>query len=63
MVAAVVVLRPGEIADDEGLRGFVAARLARHKVPRHWRIVEELPVNASGKIQKFVLRDQFQTST
>jgi fatty-acyl-CoA synthase len=31
-------------------------------VPRIWRFVEQFPQTASGKIQKFILRDQFQTS-
>jgi len=32
--------------------------LARFKRPRHYRFVDELPRNASGKIQKFLLREQ-----
>ena len=34
--------------------------LARYKRPRSYRFVEELPRNASGKIQKFLLREQYR---
>ena len=33
-------------------------RAAAREVRAHWRIVDEFPLTASGKIQKFVLRDQ-----
>jgi fatty-acyl-CoA synthase len=33
--------------------------LAPHKTPRHWFQVDEFPLTGSGKIQKFVLRDQW----
>ena len=32
--------------------------MANYKVPRYIEIVDELPVNASGKVTKFVLREQ-----
>jgi acyl-CoA synthetase (AMP-forming)/AMP-acid ligase II len=34
-------------------------RLASYKVPRVWRFVEQFPQTASGKFQKFVLREQY----
>jgi len=37
---------------------FAHERLANYKRPRYWRIVDRLPRNASGKIQKFALREQ-----
>jgi acyl-CoA synthetase (AMP-forming)/AMP-acid ligase II len=58
-VAAAVILKPGQKATDEELTVFLQARMARHKVPKTWHFVERLPINASGKIQKFVLREQF----
>ncbi len=61
-VAAAVMARPGAALDVAELAEYVSSRLARHKVPRYWRIVDELPMNASGKVQKFVLRDQFHPS-
>ena len=35
-------------------------QLSPHKTPRIWVIVEEFPLTASGKIQKYVLRDRYQ---
>jgi fatty-acyl-CoA synthase len=36
---------------------FCEKRLARFKVPRHVRFVDSFPMTASGKIQKFKLRE------
>ncbi len=38
--------------DDASLRQWTRERLAPYKVPKHWRLVEELPKNSSGKIVK-----------
>lgn len=55
-VVGVVVLKPG--ADwDEGLaRAQVREKLAAFKCPKHYRVVQELPRNAMGKVQKNLLR-------
>jgi fatty-acyl-CoA synthase len=60
VVAAFVQLKPGYQATGEDLKAFCHQHLASYKVPRHWRFVEKFPLTASGKIQKFVLRDRFQ---
>jgi acyl-CoA synthetase (AMP-forming)/AMP-acid ligase II/thioesterase domain-containing protein/acyl carrier protein len=57
-VAAAVVLRPGVSVTEDGLRGFVAARLADFKIPRHVVVVSELPRGASGKVQRLGLADK-----
>jgi benzoate-CoA ligase len=56
---AYVVLRPGFAADQlEGaLKHHVKARLAPYKYPRWFVFTEELPKTATGKIQRFRLRD------
>jgi len=43
----------------EELRVYVRQRLAPHKTPREWFFEQELPTTASGKIQKFALRDRY----
>jgi fatty-acyl-CoA synthase len=58
-VVAFVRLVPGSGVDGVGLEGFLRERLAGFKVPRRWVFVESFPLTASGKIQKFVLRDRF----
>ncbi len=60
-VAASVRLRPGMEIDEEELREFCREGLARFKVPRHLRFVGDFPTTASGKIQKFRLREQHES--
>jgi len=57
-VAAALRLRPGHRLDPEELRQHCKSQLAYFKIPTRLRVVEEFPLTASGKIQKFVLRDQ-----
>ena len=52
-----IVLKPRASATEDELREFARARLAHFKVPRGFTFVRELPKTATGKIQKFVLRD------
>jgi benzoate-CoA ligase len=55
---AFVVLKPGAQASDAELKAFVKARLAPYKYPRSITFVAELPKTATGKIQRFKLREQ-----
>ena len=54
---AFVVLREGASATDAELIAFTRDRLAHFKAPHGVAFVAELPKTATGKIQKFVLRD------
>jgi fatty-acyl-CoA synthase len=54
---AFVVLRDGADATEAELIGFTRDRLAHFKAPRGVTFVTELPKTATGKIQKFVLRE------
>ena len=56
-VCAFVVLKEGAEADEDGIKSYVNKNLAKHKVPKRVMFVEKFPLTASGKIQKFVLRD------
>ncbi len=53
-----VVPRPGAALDADALVGWCRERMANYKVPRYVEIVDALPLNASGKVTKFVLRDR-----
>jgi len=44
---------------EQELRAFVREHLAPQKTPRYWAFLDTLPLTPSGKIQKFVLREQF----
>ena len=54
---AFVVLKPGQQAGEAELQAFVKEHLAPYKYPRFIEFVDELPKTATGKIQRFKLRD------
>ncbi|MEP6619285.1 MAG: acyl--CoA ligase [bacterium] len=54
-VAAAVVLKQGTEASERDLRDFAAVRLADYKVPRKILILTEIPVGATGKLQRIGL--------
>lgn len=56
-VAAAVRLKTGATATEEELRNFCQGKIARFKIPKYVRFVSEFPMTASGKIQKFKLRE------
>ncbi len=57
-VCAWIVLKPGQTATPDEIRSFCQDRVAHYKVPRHIRFVSEFPLTATGKPQKFVMREQ-----
>ena len=56
LVTAVVVPHPGQSIDADSLRAHVRSALAPFKVPKRIELVEALPQNATGKIDKVALR-------
>lgn len=56
-VAAAIKLKQGEHATPEEIRGFCEGRISRFKIPRQIRFVDAFPMTASGKVQKFKLRE------
>jgi benzoate-CoA ligase len=62
--AAYVVLRPGQLGSPElaeKLKAHVKGLLAPHKYPRWFEFIDELPKTATGKIQRFKLRERAAT--
>lgn len=57
-VVAFVQLKEGQIATDGELMNFCKDRIAFHKIPEFFIFVNGYPTTASGKIQKYKLRDQ-----
>jgi len=55
-VTAFVVLTPGSLLTMSEVRVFASKHLGRYKVPRALRIVDDLPRNAAGKIDRTELR-------
>ncbi len=58
-VGAVVTLAPGASVDFAELETHVAEQVAHFKVPRHWRMLGEMPLTVSGKIRKVELEALF----
>jgi fatty-acyl-CoA synthase len=56
-ICAWVVLKDGRELDEEGVRQFCAGQIARYKVPRYVRFVDEFPLTVTGKVQKFRMRE------
>ena len=54
------VVRPKEGADitEQDLREFYKGKISHQKIPRYFQFVDAYPMTASGKVQKFVLREQ-----
>ncbi|MBQ5746435.1 MAG: AMP-binding protein, partial [Clostridia bacterium] len=53
-----IILHKGETADENEMREFGNASIARHKVPRYFLFVNEFPMNAAGKILKYKMREE-----
>jgi benzoate-CoA ligase len=60
---AFVVVKPGHATSDAELKAFVKERLAPYKYPRSFEFVDDLPKTATGKIQRFRLRDREHAAT
>lgn len=56
-VAAAVRIRGGESLTEDEVRAFCDGEIAHFKVPKYVHFVEEYPMTASGKIQKYKLRE------
>ena len=54
---AFVIKRAGSTVTEKDIQTYVANNMARHKVPSYVEFIDQMPMTASGKIQKFVLRD------
>jgi malonyl-CoA/methylmalonyl-CoA synthetase len=59
-VFAVLVARPGVVLDPAAVLAAVAPRLARFKQPKAAVVVDALPRNAMGKVQKAALRQVYR---
>ncbi len=56
-IMACVILKEGETMTEQEMKDFVAASMARHKVPRYVDFVDVFPMNAAGKILKYKMRE------
>lgn len=61
-VCAWVQLNEGQSMTEDELKAFCNDQITHFKIPRHVRFVTEYPMTVTGKIQKFVMRDQMVAS-
>ncbi|MCX7623041.1 MAG: AMP-binding protein, partial [Thermomicrobium sp.] len=61
-VAAAVVVRPGTAVTEQELVAWCRGQLAGYKIPREIRFVGELPRTASGKLQRWRVRERWGTT-
>lgn len=59
-VGAFVRATPGETINKDVLFSYLREHLSAQKTPRYWFEVDDYPLTGSGKIQKFVLRKQWE---
>ncbi|WP_400163724.1 AMP-binding protein [Brevibacillus sp. TJ4] len=57
-VLACIRVKPGEELTEAEVRSYCEGRISRFKIPHYIQFVSEYPMTASGKIQKFKLREQ-----
>jgi fatty-acyl-CoA synthase len=57
-ICAFIVLKPNQSATPEEIQSFCRGQISHHKVPRYIRFVSEFPMTATGKPQKYVMREQ-----
>jgi len=60
-LCACIILRPGMDAEADEIRDFCKGQIAHYKIPRHIRFVSQFPMTVTGKIQKYLLREQAAT--
>ncbi|RZJ01470.1 MAG: malonyl-CoA synthase, partial [Haliea sp.] len=57
---AVVIGKPGSRVDGEQVLAALKAQLANFKIPKRCFVVDELPRNTMGKVQKNLLRERYR---
>ena len=60
---AVIIARPGATLEAAQIVAALKSKLANFKIPKQCFVVSELPRNTMGKVQKNVLRAQFQSES
>ena len=59
-LCAWVVLREGASMDEEELRAFCRGQIAHYKIPAYVKFVSAFPMTVTGKVQKYLIREQMK---
>jgi fatty-acyl-CoA synthase len=54
------VPKPGATLTAEEVRAFCDGQIARYKIPRYVKLVDGFPLTVTGKVQKFLMREQMK---
>ncbi len=57
-VCAWIKLREGHSATADQIRDFCKGNIAHFKIPRYIKFVDSYPMTITGKVQKFIMREQ-----
>ena len=57
-LCAWIKLRDGASATPDEIRAFCRGQIAHYKIPRHIRFVDAFPMTITGKVQKYLMRQQ-----
>ncbi len=57
-ICAWIVPKPDQACTEQEIRDFCRDQIAHYKVPRYIRFVQDMPMTITGKVQKFVMREQ-----
>jgi fatty-acyl-CoA synthase len=57
-VCAWIIVKRGMALSEAEIRAFCKKNLSHFKIPRYIKFVEEFPLTVTGKVQKFVMREQ-----
>lgn len=57
-IMACIILKEDEVLTQDEVKEFVRSHMARHKTPKYVRFMDSFPTTASGKIQKYRLREE-----
>jgi len=57
-IMAWVALHHGEVASEDEMKVFCRDQISHFKIPRYFKFVTEFPMTVTGKVQKFLMREQ-----
>jgi len=58
LLACVTLSPADQVPTDEEFRAMCKGQIAHYKIPKYWMVVDRFPMTASGKIQKFKIRER-----
>ncbi|MHB8962890.1 MAG: AMP-binding protein [Saccharofermentanales bacterium] len=56
-ILAVIILKDGSDLTESGVREYVKSHMSKHKTPKYIKFTDSFPMTASGKVQKYKIRD------